>query len=397
MQSIEKPLKKLAATGAMALAAATFASSALAVNYGEPGEPVELTIGYQPYYTQSWSGVAMRGKEFWKKYLPEGSEINFQIGLQGSVIVNAMLAGQQHIGYMGDMPAIVSTYKRRVDDIRIVSNLGIGKDQCNIMMVRNDAPAFESGAEAVKWMDGKRTAVPQGACTDRFFRLVFDTVGIEPAAYLNQNIEVMSSGFRGGRLDAGAIWEPTATKLVLEGKARRVASGADVGGNDGGFMVMRKDLIDQRPDVALAWVRAELDAIRWVVESAQDPEKADELVTMAANQTEGLTKKQLWWSLYGPYPKDVGGVEMRNRMPFSLDEEEVLTLLDKASNFLHEVESVNSPDMPEGAVYPKLARKALKKAGLPNPLPKDHGVRAIEDVPDDYREGVPERYLDRAK
>src|SRR5689334_16105166 len=76
------------------------------IDYGKPGTPVKVTVGYQPYYTQSWSGVIMRSKKFYEKYLPAKSEVEFQIGLQGAIIVNNMLAGKHHIGYMGDMPSI---------------------------------------------------------------------------------------------------------------------------------------------------------------------------------------------------------------------------------------------------------------------------------------------------
>src|SRR5437868_14922833 len=81
------------------------------IDYGKPGTPVKLVVGYQPYYTQAWSGVVMRGKKFYEKYLPKGSEVEFQIGLQGAIIVNNMLAGKQNIGYMGDMSSSVSTTK----------------------------------------------------------------------------------------------------------------------------------------------------------------------------------------------------------------------------------------------------------------------------------------------
>jgi ABC-type nitrate/sulfonate/bicarbonate transport system substrate-binding protein len=56
------------------------------------------------------------------------------------------------------------------------------------------------------------------------------------------------------------IWEPTASRLVQEGLARRIASGESVQENDGGFLAMRADLIKQRPDVVKAWLQAELDA-----------------------------------------------------------------------------------------------------------------------------------------
>jgi hypothetical protein len=61
-------LKWAGATFAGALAA----TSALAadIDFGKVGEPVKLVVGYQPYYTESWSGVIMRSKKFYEKYLP---------------------------------------------------------------------------------------------------------------------------------------------------------------------------------------------------------------------------------------------------------------------------------------------------------------------------------------
>ncbi len=187
-------------------------ASAAEIDFGKVGDPVDLVVGYQPYYTEAWSGVVMKGLKLYEKYLPKGSTVEFQIGLQGGIIVNAMLAGKQHIGYMGDMPAIVATTKDRVADIRIVATAGLGFDQCNNMLVRTDAPEFANAGEAIKWMDGKIVAVPKGACTDRFALAVFEKENIKPASYLNQNIEVITSGFRAGKLDAAAIWEPTAAR-----------------------------------------------------------------------------------------------------------------------------------------------------------------------------------------
>ena len=136
------------------------AANASDLSFGKPGEAVQLVVGYQPYYTQSWSGVVMRGKEFWKKYLPKGSTVEFQVGLQGAIIVNAMLAGKQYIGYMGDMPAIVATTKQDVADVRIVANLGLGHDQCNIFLAKKDAPQFKSPQEALQWLNEAPPANP---------------------------------------------------------------------------------------------------------------------------------------------------------------------------------------------------------------------------------------------
>lgn len=338
-------------------------ASAADLNFGKPGEPVHLVVGYQPYYSQSWSGVVMRGKEFWKKHLPPGSTVEFQVGLQGAIIVNGMLAGKQHIGYMGDMPAIVSTTKAKVADIRLVANLGLGYDQCNIFLTRVDAPQFKDAREAIKWLDGKRVAVPKGSCTDRFAQAVFQKEGVQPVAYLNQNIEVITSGFKAKKLDAAVIWEPTASKLVEEGLARRVASGATVGENDGGFLAMRADLIQQRPDVVKGWLKAELEAQQFM----PDPKNAMEVTRMAAAQTTGFTEKTLWMSLFGAYPEVAGGHPIRNSMPFTFTPE-VMELIARATTFLYSVKSIDVDTLRPEAIMPEFSQQVLEEAGLQAPI-----------------------------
>jgi NitT/TauT family transport system substrate-binding protein len=333
------------------------------INFGKPGEPVELVVGYQPYYTQSWSGVIMRGKKFYEKYLPKGSKVEFQIGLQGAIIVNNMLAGKQHIGYMGDMPSIVSTTKQEVADIRIVGTLGIAHDQCNIFLVRNDAPKFASTLDAIKWLDGKQVAVPKGSCTDRYAQSVYLKYKVNPAAYLNQNIEVITSNFRAGKIDAAVIWEPTASKLVQEGLARRVITGVTPQENDGGFLAMRADLIKQRPDVVKAWMNAELDAQLFF----GDPKNSQEIIQMAKQQTTGFTDKVLWYSLYGAYGPEQDGTKVRNSLQYTITPSS-RELLDRATAFLFSIKSINTPKLRPEAVMPEFADAVLKERNLKAPI-----------------------------
>jgi len=339
-------------------------SSASAVDFGKPGEKVDLVIGYQPYYTESWSGVVNNGKQFWKKHLPKGSTAEFQVGLQGSVIVNAMTGEKQHIGYMGDMPAIASTFRNLPDrgstDIRIVAALGTSKQQCNIFLVRNDAPQFKDGKEAVKWMDGKTTSAPHGACTDRFARLAFDKAGIKPRRYLNQNIEVITTNFRAGKLDAAAIWEPTATKIAKAGLARRAASGEDFDAYDGAFMVMLNDLIQQRPDVVKGWLNAELDAQLFLA----DLNNADAVAAMAEAQTEQIDKKVLWAALYaGP----AGTTKLT--LDFAITER-AQNLIKAATAFLYSLprKPAAAETVREDGIMPDFASEVLKERGLTAPV-----------------------------
>lgn len=364
-----KSFAKTIASASVVVAALAFGASpgSAEVNFGKSGEPVKLVVGYQPYYTGSWSGIVVNGKELWKKYLPQGSTADFQVGLQGAVIINAMTGEKQHIGYVGDMPAIAATFRNLPDrggtDIRIVSTLGTSKQQCNIFLVRNDAPEFSDGKEAVKWMAGKTVSAPFGACTDRFARRAFELSGIEPKRYLNQSIEVITTNFSAKKLDAAAIWEPTASKIVLKGIARRVASGEDFDILDGGFMVMLNDLIQQRPDVVKGWLNAELDAQLFLA----DLNNADEVAAMAEKQTEQIDKKILWAALYGGADKDVDSVKIS--LDF-VDTDRVQKLLSEATAYLYSL-----PQKPAAAekIRPEalqfqFAQEVLKERGLTAPL-----------------------------
>jgi NitT/TauT family transport system substrate-binding protein len=340
-------------------------------NYGTPGAPIDLVVGYQPYYTESWSGLIMRGKQFYEKYLPKGSTVTFQVGLQGAIIVNQMIAGKQDIGYAGDMPAIVATSKSSIRDLRLVSVLGLGYDQCNIFLVRNDAPEFKSPEEAIKWLAGKTVAVPQGSCADSFARAAFKSFNIQPAEYLNQNIELITSGFRANKIDAAVVWEPTASHLVLDGLARKVATGASVGQLDGGFMVMPQALIAQRPDVVKAWLQAELDAELYF----GDPKNTMDIASMAQAQTTGFPEKVLWASAFGSNPKASGGTDTRLTLSYAFTPDAMAHIQD-ASKFLLEIKSINADIRPD-AVVPQFTDEIIKARGITAPVGV---VKALPDT-----------------
>lgn len=335
---------------------------AAAQKYGKPGEPVKLTVGYQPYYTQAWSGVVISGLQLWKKHLPAGSEVEFQVGLQGAVIVGQLLADKQQIGYMGDMPSLTATNRSEVADIRLVAVLGLSQQQCNIFLVRNDAPKFASGLDAVKWMADKTVSSPHGSCTDRFARSVFQKENVKPAQYLNQNIEVITTNFKAGKLDAAVIWEPVASRIVEDGLARREASGIDFKEGDAGFIGMRHDLMQARPDIVRAWLEAELDAQLFIA----DPKNAAKVAEMAEQQTTGFSRQALWKSLYGEFNRaPVGSV--KNIMPFIFTPEANQLVAD-AHAFLHEMKRVSTKEVRAGAIDDSVARDVLQKRGLKAPI-----------------------------
>ena len=158
------------------------------------------------------------------------------------------------------------------------------------------------------------------------------------------------------------IWEPTASRLVQDGLAKRVASGASVDEHDGGFMAMPQALIEQRPDVVKAWLEAELDAQLFFA----DPKNAMAIAKMAASQTTGFPEKALWNSAFGASPKEQGGIDTRITLAYGFTPE-AKELIKKASKFLVEIKSIKEEIRPE-AVVTQFTDEILKSRGLKAPV-----------------------------
>jgi NitT/TauT family transport system substrate-binding protein len=338
------------------------------VEFGKPGDPIHLVVGYQPYYTGAWSGVVNQGKQFWKKYLPAGSTVEFQAAGQGSVIVKTMTEEKQHLGYVGDTPAIDATFRylkpRGGVDIRIVAVLGTSQQMCNNLLIRNDAPSFKNGREAVLWLNNKIISTAYNSCSHRFARFAFKESGINPKEYLNQNLELLATNFSQGKIDAAVLWEPNASKLVKTGLAKRAATGKDFNALDGGFLIMLNDLIEQRPDVHKAWLQAELDAQLFMA----DPVHAEEVIELVKQQTEGFDKEVLWEALYGSNSSDQTD-DVRLQFDFTVTDR-VQKLLDDATVFLNSMprKIAAEPKLRAGGVMDEVARQILKERGLASPV-----------------------------
>jgi NitT/TauT family transport system substrate-binding protein len=158
---------------------------------------------------------------------------------------------------------------------------------------------------------------------------------------------------------------------VQEGLARRIASGASVQENDGGFLAMRADLIKARPDIVKAWLQAELDAQLFLA----DPKNNAEVIKMAKEQTTGFGERVLWYSLYGTYDTNAGGHAVRNYLHYGFTPE-ARELLTRATAFLHSIKSINVEKMRPEAVESKWTEEILKERGLKAPIGQ---VRALPD------------------
>jgi NitT/TauT family transport system substrate-binding protein len=284
------------------------------------------------------------------------------------VITNNMLAGKFQVGYVGDMPAIVATTKRSQADIRIVSVTSFNNQQCDLFVVRSDAPDFKTPQDALKWMDGKRVAVPKGSCTDRFAQEVFKRAHVVPAEYLNQSIEVIATNLRAGNLDAAVIWEPNVAhvgEIVGNKTARLVSTGADWNQHDTGLIIVTKDFLDQNRAAVVGLLKADIEAQQFIVSGY--PTNACDVAGYAVSDTTGFEKKEMWYALYGRPPvgdPKARAVRFQAHLVF---DDPVRTFLKSASDFLQAANIISSP-MPNDAILDDPLGEAVRALKVKAPL-----------------------------
>lgn len=324
--------------------------------------PVDITYGYHPYWTGGWNGVIIKHKELWKKHLPAGSTVKFEAHLTGPPMVNALIADKMQIGTMGDMPSLVATTKRDQADIRLVSVPMFSNGQnCNKILVGKSAPEFKTHAEAMAWLNDKPFAVHRGTCANRFVLATIAKGGFKPKDVLNMPIEVIASNFEAGKLDAAAMWEPHARRAVENGHARYISTGAPWKETDANFTLMRQDFIEKNPEAAVGWLKAEIEAVKFM---AENPEETARLI---AKETVGYTPQIAWSALYEQNPELIGGdpVNYVGKMVF---DDEVLTAMKNGYAFLHSAKVLTSSDMPANAYNDGPLKEALKQMGLSAPV-----------------------------
>jgi NitT/TauT family transport system substrate-binding protein len=339
----------------------------LSVPAGYAAEPVKITVGWQPYDTISYQVAIIQEMKLWQKYMPAGVEVEFEPALQGAIISNNLLAGKQQIGYMSILPGIMAATKPEQAVIRLVASTGHDEGQrCSIIMARKDAPDFKSPEEAVQWLNGKIVAAPKGSCADQFLRLLMAKSNIKPKEYLNQSLEVIATNFRVGKLDAAALWDPTVSRIgtiVGDGTAKIVATGKVIGNIDSGSLAMRGDFIDQHPDLAEAYIKAELEAQRYML----DPKNWNSVIDMLSKYATGVPKKVLWYSIYGQIPPEVGGTRERAVRAFIFTDELRKNINDMYV-FLNKEKIIRFDKPLDGTIDDSIAKKVLSAAGLKTPL-----------------------------
>ncbi len=328
---------------------------------GTSTQPYNLHVAYFP--TAFPSEVIIKKEGLWKKYLPPGTTITWDTEVIGPPIVANMLANKDQVGYLGDIPAFVATAKRSIADIRVVeTNLfSPAGELCDVLLVRANAPQFANQQQALQWLNGKTIGVAgKGSCGDRFVTTLLKkehiTANVE---YLDPTILLTS--MKSGKIDAAQAFQPHIAQIVNEGVGRVVATGGNFNDQDGWFIIMRKDFIDQHHAVAVGWIKADIAAWQFI---KQHPHRA---IRDWVSQAPGYTAKQLWMDLYGRLPASSGASRVKSIVQISFTPA-VQSFAQASFKFLYQDKILPISQPLPGALYPNLYQQAVKEMGVKLPL-----------------------------
>jgi ABC-type nitrate/sulfonate/bicarbonate transport system substrate-binding protein len=231
-----------------------------------------LTIGYQPFYAEAWSALVIRHAGLAEKYLPDGYSVKrWDSALQGSIVGTRMISGKNQVGYTGDMPTITAIANDETP-IDAVGLAGYSRgQQCNLAI----APR-ESEITKAEEIAGGTVGLTTGTCTHRFYLNMIEQVGIDPQL-LDLGIGSILAKIRQDSLSVGFGWEPIPARAVYQTEqARYLLTGAMFNVVDAAGIIMPDRLVENHPEAAVGWLKAELEAKRIM---ATHPERTLDLVS----------------------------------------------------------------------------------------------------------------------
>lgn len=190
----------------------------------------------------------------------------------GPEAMEALLAGEIDMAFVGPSPAINTYLKTHGEALRIVAGACSGGAS---LVARGDVPIA-----SVRDLDGHSVAVPQlGGTQDVSLRHFIALNGLKPrerggtvSIMPIANPDVLAL-FKRRQLDAAWVPEPWASRLVTEAGAKTVVDERDLW-PDRRFtttvLVASRAFAESHPDAVRAFVRAHTDVVAWMHSHDQD-------------------------------------------------------------------------------------------------------------------------------
>ncbi len=241
--------------------------------------PVTVRVAHFPNITHAQALVGRADGRFEQAMAPD-AVVKWKRFNAGPAVVQAFLAGELDLAYIGTGPAIVGFIKSHGEALRVIAG---SADGGAALVVRAD-----SGIDRPEAFRGKRISSPQmGNTQDLALRGWLAAHGLE-VMQRGGDVRIiplanpeMFAMFRRGEIDAAWVPEPWPSRLIHEGGGRLFLDEREIWKDlTGGrfattLLVAHPRFLAEHPDLVSRWVAVHAEVTRWIL---ANPEEAKQVV-----------------------------------------------------------------------------------------------------------------------
>lgn len=182
----------------------------------------EIRLAIQPFPLYSPIYVA-KNKGWIEEELKDlGVTVKWSSFNSGPLVNESFAAGQQDIGVLGDVPAIIA--KSAGQDLSIIANAAYGPEALAFVVPTDSSIAKPED------LKGKKVAVVKGSYAHHLLILVLNNAGLslDDITVVNLAAGDMQNALVTKAIDAAVTWEPFITKYEDEGIAKVLVDGTGI-------------------------------------------------------------------------------------------------------------------------------------------------------------------------
>jgi NitT/TauT family transport system substrate-binding protein len=236
--------------------------------------PITVHLGYFPNMTHAVAIVGVARNTF-KQALGPNVTLDIKNFNAGPAEIEALLAGDIDIGFVGPNPAVNGYVKSNGTALRIIAGASSG----GVLFVVRPGANIHSARD----LSGKKIADPQlGGTQDVSLRHYLQQNGLQTAdkggtvqIIPAQNSDIVTM-FKQGQIDGAWVPEPYASQLVVQDHGRIFLDERSLWPNNQfstTTVIVSKKFLDQHPDLVNKFLQADVDTVQYI-KSNPDSAKA---------------------------------------------------------------------------------------------------------------------------
>jgi NitT/TauT family transport system substrate-binding protein len=241
-------------------------------------ETIRIGIGHQSMVTNTVSGgIVLEKLNLLEKHLPttgKYEDVDYEIVYRdydsGPPITNQMLAGKLEFGVMGDYPLIVNGAKFQETGRQETRFIGV--TGYNLRGTGNGIVVpIDSDTQSLADLEGKTLSVPVGSAAWGMTLKALSEAGLsDKVQVVNQSPAVGAANIQAGRIDAHADFCPWSEIMEFRGTGRKIYDGSEAGIPTFHGIVVRESYAKQYPEVVEGFLKATLEAQKWIQENPME-------------------------------------------------------------------------------------------------------------------------------